>query len=382
MNKSLLALATVGIISALKRSGSKSFHKPYVWIPLGFPYPPGKQLYHATVGFQKIRESNRLKLRSQLLIQGQTNVYGAGGVMRPYLSTTFEMKRVEAIMVGVNVLRKLAQGRLSADAVLSKIKTIYPDFRHLTAFYTFEEWVARYFEGEVKRASEQEKELFRLKYNFETGVSLYRSFLMSYDEAFNPIFSSPDLEKYKNLKEEEIGNIVFVPKIERLSLSFYDAHRLGYFSVEKDHYRSTASMIDQISKNIKFFLRDKQDAIIKREMLKIKGIELDSWTAKYLDKEEMAWNPSDWGQRDYPNRTRNIIGEDVLLEWIPDLYITPQSTMTFYSGENEIEIWDPTAIEIDWEKSKTITKMGLEDEFYIPVSKYYDDQSISFVSKV
>jgi len=370
MNSSTIAILLSASLPFAKRlMGSKS--SSVNWNPLGFSWYPKIPLYHATVGYSKIKDSGRLKLRSQLIAQGQTNTAGAGGGEKGFVSTTIEKDRALAIAVGTNVLRKLAQGEIN-------YLDLYETFRNIEPLFYNSYTPSRYFLMGMKQKHvlDQEYEKYlstynfteenytRKEFNFDQGVKIYRAFLLAYKDAYDPIFFAPTWKNYLNIKESDIGLLVGGSSIDRISLTGRGAERLGFVPEGNEYIWFKREVLDSFDSKIKHCLRDAYDI----ETLKASGQSLDSFMAK-KDVPTYAWEEDFWYTRDFPRRTEELYNnyiDGIKINWINKLLIAKSDVMTFHLGENEVEIWDPTKFHVDWEKSKNIRELGLQDKLFIP----------------
>jgi len=346
----LLGLAGLLALSQ-KPSGSasikqiKSKDSTKTWTPLGFSWNSDTPLFHATVGYSKIEKSGRLKLRSQLIAQNQTNISGAGGALRGYLSTTTDSERALAIAIGVNVLRKAAQGEYNYIEFDKKLGSICPDYnRHKESLQTYEEVKNEYdwIKNDLSYTPE--------KHNFNQCAQMYRDFL-SYSNAFNPFFSNPEYNSYIHINKQDIGVITGFSDIPRLCMTSYDAYQMGLISERKPSYK----WLDK--KGIPYK--------IKRALNKIWESDL------YKSKEEhyFAWDKSSWGARGLVEDLKHAIGDyigDYKIEWIDKQEITLDSVMTMYIHEYEVEIWSPSRYKIDWKKSNRLIDMPHFQDLYLP----------------
>jgi len=352
MDSRLWPFLLMGGLSAAKKFGSRSVVRD--WNPLGFRWYPNIDLYHATVGFNKVKNFGRLKLRRQLMIQGQGNIAGAGGSEKGFVSTTIEKDRAVAIAVGVNVLRKLAQGEIQYLEFYEYLKTFDPFFysnvmredRLLNS--THEGYLAEYKHLRDRNYSKEE-------FNFDQGLEVYKVFLRSFDGAYDPFFSGATWDLYKGISEDEIGVLVGGSTIDRLSMKGWDV--------------KTWNLIPDSPEN-RWFLQEVLDGFggkIKHELRQMYDLRFD-----YIDDNvppAYAWDPEYWWTRRFPEETKRRY-DDVInhikINWIPNLIIEPSSVMTLHVTEQEVEIWDPSKYIIDWSRSKTIREMGLQDSFFIP----------------
>jgi len=352
MDSRLLPFLLMGGLSAVKKFGSKSTIRD--WNPLGFRWYPSIDLYHATVGFNKVKNSGRLKLRRQLTAQGQSNLAGAGGAEKGFVSTTIEKDRAIAIAVGVNVLRKLAQGEIHYLELYEHLKTFDPFFyssvknEYRLLNLTYEEKLAEYEYLRKRNYSIEE-------FNFDQGLEVYKAFLQVFEGAYDPFFSGAKWDLYKGISEEDIGVLVGGSTIDRLSMKGWDVNKWGFIPDSPENRWFLREVLDGFGGNIKHKLR---------QMYEIK------YQYQQIEPHSFyAWDPEYWWTRNYPEETKrryNDVINHIKINWIPNLIIDPSSVMTLHMGEQEVEIWDPSKYIIDWSRSKTIREMGLQDKFFIP----------------
>jgi hypothetical protein len=337
MNKSILTiLGTLGL-AGIKRSRQGAWNKSQpIWTPLGFTWDSSRSLYHATVGFNKIKQSGRLKLRSQLMAQGQTNLSGAGGADRDYVSTTVDHKTALAIAVGVNILRKCAQGHFHYSQFDKMLESVHPGYRNSRYPRPFLEHKAEF------SWTKDDPNYTEAVHNFDSCQRMYRDFLISCPNAFDPYFSSPEYKNYVGVDPNEIGLITGYSNIPFVSMTFSEALKLGGYISEYDR-----------------LLRWIDDKIHTYGIKK---------SLEGFSEQEYAFDASSYWTKDYPEKSQRIYGDNiqgVKLEWRDKQKISPDSVMTVNTGELEVEIWDPSKYLIDWSKSQTLEEMGLENSLFV-----------------
>ena len=373
MNSSTLAILLSASLSLAKKAIGSKYSTPN-WNPLGFSWFPGIPLYHATVGYSKIKKSGRLKLRSQLIAQSQTNISGAGGAERGYLSTTTEKDRALAIAVGVNVLRKLAQGEMNYLDFYQNLETLEPSFLD-KAGYNSQAILSVAYESQISSYEHlRNRGYTREEFNFDQGVKVYKAFLRAYKNAYDPLFFGPEWKDYVNIKESDIALLVGGSSIDRISLTGQGAETLGFVPEGNEYRWFKREILDSFDSKIKHYLRDAYNI----ERLKATGQKLSPFMQE-KDVPVYAWEEDFWYTRTFPQRTKELYNdsiEGVKIKWINKLLITKSDVMTFHPSENEVEIWDPKKFHIDWTKSKTIRELGLQDKMFVP------NTEDSFYSKI
>ena len=339
-------IAGLAFLSMIKKVQSGDKNTTKTWSPLGFSWNPEIPLFHATVGYSKIENSGRLKLRSQLIAQNQTNTSGAGGTLRGYISTTTEARRALAIAIGVNILRKAAQGEYHYIEFDKQLESIYPGYKLTDGLLrSYEEKKNKYEFLRINPNYTPEV------HNFDACAQMYKSFLQSYDNAFNPTFFGPEYENHINIDKQDIGVITGFSDISRLCMGCYDAYEIGFIPELKQVYK----WLD--NKNFTY---------------KVKRALNDIWQPDvYNPKEDhyYAWDKSSWGARGLVEDLKHAIGDyigDYKIEWLDKQEITLDSVMTVNTSEQEVEIWNPSRYKIDWEESERLINTPHFNDLYLP----------------
>jgi hypothetical protein len=114
MNKStlltILGSAALGLAS--KRKGAGSLSSGRTMTCSGVPWDTRVPLWHGTTAYRKIMDQNRIKTRQQL-VSDQISTAVGGGTDKA-VSMTADYRVAVAVVVGLNVFRKIANREISA----------------------------------------------------------------------------------------------------------------------------------------------------------------------------------------------------------------------------------------------------------------------------
>lgn len=311
----------------------------------GFPWPENTICYHATTALSKILKGG-FKTRSEV------GIHATGGGTDLAISLTLTHEIADAICIGLDVLRRGAQGTYTARQLYEDVKRICPTGAQKGLKHVTEEEYApavpesldmidqgfhgRYFSmttidelspnaipirtstiGKktfVNTAWVPIAELQDSYYTYGDGFArLYKGILHfgeSTEECYNPLFISTSMADMAKLDPTEIGVLVTRVRIPRICLDPYSAWKAGYLS------KGEASMWER-------FIGDELHKCAR-------DVEDNAKHSGRYEKSKMYMQPYKMGEWDVVDEGDRMPGD----------------TIIYHSAMNELRVFAPKRIEI------------------------------------